>query len=72
MKRKGFHLVGTTKTVRRRRDHPEPEDLRKLLADGLEPRSATALRRHLRDCLDCALLAGRLAAIQGTDLEVTS
>jgi len=72
MKGKSFHLVGTTKTVRRRRGHPEPEDLRRLLADDLAPKSATALRRHLRDCLDCALLAGRLAAIQGTDLEMTS
>ena len=46
--------------------------MRKLLEGGLEAKSATALRRHLRDCLDCALLAGRLAAIQGTDLEVKS
>ncbi len=72
MKGKGFHLVATTKTARRRWSHADPEDMRKLLADGLEAKSATALRRHLRDCLDCALLAGRLAAIQGTDLEVTS
>jgi hypothetical protein len=72
MKGKSFHLVGTTKTVRRRRGHPEPEDMQKLLAGGLDAKSATALRRHLRDCLDCALLAGRLAAIQGTDLEMTS
>lgn len=35
-------------------------------------KTARALRRHLRDCLDCALLAGRVAAIQGTDLEMTS
>jgi hypothetical protein len=72
MKGKSFHLVGTTKAVRRRWDHPDPEDLRKLLAGSLEPKSATALRRHLRSCLDCALLAGRLAAIQGTDLEKSS
>jgi hypothetical protein len=72
MKGKSFHLATTTESVRRRRRHADPEDMRKLLADGLEPKSATALRRHLRSCLDCALLAGRLAAIQGTDLERTS
>jgi anti-sigma factor RsiW len=72
MKRKRVHLVGTTKKASRRWSHADPEDMRKLLDGDLEPKSATALRRHLRDCLDCALLAGRLAAIQGTDLEVTS
>lgn len=72
MKGKNYRLVGAVKEERRRRRHPDPEDMRRLLAGALEPRSATALRRHLRDCLDCALLAGRLAAIQGTDLEKTS
>jgi hypothetical protein len=72
MKGKNYRLVGTVKEERRRRRHPDPEDMRKLLAGGLEAKSAKALRRHLRDCLDCALLAGRLAAIQGTDLERTS
>ena len=72
MKGKSFHLVTTTETARRLRQHADPEDMRKLLAGALEPKSATALRRHLRCCLDCALLAGRLAAIQGTDLEMTS
>lgn len=72
MKGKSFHLVATTKTVRQRRSHADPEDMRRLLDGALEPKSATALRRHLRSCLDCALLAGRLAAIQGTDLERTS
>lgn len=72
MKGKGFHQVATTKTVRRRWRHADPEDMRKLLDGALEPRSATALRRHLGSCLDCALLAGRLAAIQDTDLKRTS
>lgn len=72
MKGKSCHLVTTTQVVRRRRSHADPEDMRKLLAGALEPRSATALRRHLRSCLDCVLLAGRVAAIQGTDLEMTS
>jgi len=68
MKGKSFHLVSTTETARRLRRHADPEEMRKLLAGTLEARSAAALRRHLRNCLDCALLAGRLAAIQGTDL----
>jgi hypothetical protein len=72
MKGRSFHLVTTMESVRRRRRHADPEDMRKLLAGLLEPKSATALRRHLRSCFDCALLAGRLAAIQGTDLEMTS
>ena len=72
MKGKSFHTVATTATVRRPWSHADPADMRKLLDGKLEPKSATALRRHLRSCLDCALLAGRLAAIQGTDLEVTS
>lgn len=72
MKGKSFHLVGTTETARRRRRHADPEDMKRLLAGGLEPKDAKALRRHLRSCLDCALLAGRLAAIQGVDLERTS
>lgn len=72
MKGKNYRLVGTVKEERRRRHHPDPEDMRKLLAGGLEAKSATALRRHLRSCLDCALLAGRLAAVQGIDLERTS
>ena len=72
MRGKSFHLVATTKTVRRRRSHADPEDMRRLLDGDLEPRRAKAVRRHLRDCLDCALLAGRLAAIQGTDLEMPS
>lgn len=72
MKGKSFHLAGTTKTGSRRWNHPDPEDMRKLLAGGLDAKSARALRRHLRNCLDCALLAGRVAAVQGTDLEMTS
>ncbi|HEX5715098.1 MAG TPA: hypothetical protein VF179_02995 [Thermoanaerobaculia bacterium] len=64
--------MSTTETARRLRRHADPEDMRKLLEGALEAKSATALRRHLRSCLECALLAGRLAAIQGTDLEVTS
>jgi hypothetical protein len=72
MKGKNYRLVGMVKEERRRRRHPDPDDMRRLLAGALEPRSATVLRRHLRDCLDCALLAGRLAAIQGADLERTS
>jgi hypothetical protein len=72
MKGKRFHLVGTKKIARRAWQHPEPEEMQKLLAGGLETKNARALRRHLRSCLDCALLAGRLAAIQGTDLEMTS
>jgi hypothetical protein len=72
MKGKSFHLVGTTKTTLRRRRHADPADVHKLLADALDAKSAAALRRHLRSCLDCALLAGRLAAIQGTDLEKSS
>lgn len=72
MKGKNFRLATTTETVRRRRNHADPDDMRKLLKDALEPRQAKALRRHLRSCLDCALLAGRVAAVQGTDLERTS
>lgn len=72
MKGKSFHLAATTKTASRRWSHPDPEDMRKLLAGGLVAKSARALRRHLRSCLDCALLAGRVAAVQGTDLERTS
>jgi hypothetical protein len=72
MKGKQFRNATTTETVRRRRSHADPDDMRKLLEDALAPGQAKALRRHLRDCLDCALLAGRLAAIQGTDLEMTS
>jgi len=71
MKGKNIHLVATTKEARRRWQHPEPEDMQKLLAGDLGAKNATALRRHLRNCLECALLAGRLAAIQGTDLEMT-
>jgi hypothetical protein len=69
MKGKKIRLVTGTTTARRRWHHADPEDMRKLLKGALEPRQAKALRRHLRDCLDCALLAGRLAAIQGADLE---
>ena len=72
MKGKRLRQVTAMETTRRLRKHPEPEDMSKLLAGGLEPKSARALRRHLRSCLGCALLAGRLAAIQGTDLERTS
>lgn len=72
MKGKSFHLVASTKTSSRRWSHADPEDMRKLYAGRLDAKSATALRRHLRSCLDCALLAGRLAAVQGTDLEMTS
>jgi len=72
MKGKKIRLATTTETIRRRWHHADPDDMRKLLRNGLEPRQATALRRHLRTCLDCALLAGRLAAIQGADLERTS
>lgn len=72
MKGKKIRLATTTETVRRRWHHADPADMRKLLQNGLEPGQAKALRRHLRDCLDCALLAGRLAAIQGTELEMTS
>jgi hypothetical protein len=72
MKGKSFRLATTKETARRPRKHADPEDMRKLLAGALEPKSARALRRHLRSCIDCALLAGRLAAIQGTDLERTS
>src|SRR5262245_53430776 len=72
MKGKKIRLVTTTKTTRRRWSHADPDEMRKLLEDALTPRQATALRRHLRSCLDCALLAGRLAAIQGVDLERTS
>ena len=43
-----------------------------LPVGGLEAKSAAAVRRHLRSCLDCALLAGRLAAIQGIDVERAS
>jgi hypothetical protein len=72
MKGKNFRNATTHETVRRRRNHADPYDMRRLLQDALEPRQAKALRRHLRSCLDCALLAGRLAAIQGTNLEMTS
>ena len=72
MKGKSFHTVATTATIRQRWHHPDPADMGKLLDGKLEPKSARALRRHLRSCLDCALLAGRLAAIQGVDLERTS
>lgn len=71
MKGKSYRLVETVKEEHRRTRHPDLEDMRKLLAGGLEAKSATALRRHLRSCLDCALLAGRVAAVQGTDLERT-
>lgn len=72
MKGKSFHLAGTTKESSLRWNHPDPEDMRKLLECRLDAKSARALRRHLRSSLDCALLAGRVAAIQGTDLEMTS
>lgn len=72
MKGKKIRLATTTEIIRRRWHHADPDDMRKLLEDALEPRQAKALRRHLRDCLDCALLAGRVAAIQGTDLEWNS
>lgn len=72
MKGKKIRLATTTETIRRRWSHADPDDMRKLLEDALAPGQAKALRRHLRDCLDCALLAGRLAAIQGTDLEMPS
>ena len=72
MKGKRFRNASTTKAVHRRWNHADPDDMRKLLEDALEPRQAKAVRRHLRSCLDCALLAGRLAAIQGVDLERTS
>lgn len=72
MKGKSFHLATTTKSIRRRWRHADPEDMRKLLEGELEAKSAVALRRHLRSCLECALLAGRVAAVQGIDLERTS
>ena len=72
MKGKRLRIATTTETDRRRWHHADPADMRRLLEDALEPRQAKALRRHLRSCLDCALLAGRLAAIQGMDLEKTS
>lgn len=72
MKGKKFRNATTTAAVRRSWNHADPDDMRKLLKDALEPRQAKALRRHLRSCLDCALLAGRLAAVQGIDLERTS
>ena len=72
MKGKRLRLATTTETVRRRWSHADPDDMRQLLEDALAPGQAKALRRHLRSCLDCALLAGRLAAVQGIDLERTS
>ena len=72
MKGRMLRTATTMETIRRRRNHADPDDMRRLLQDALTPGRAKALRRHLRSCLDCALLAGRLAAIQGTDLEMPS
>jgi hypothetical protein len=70
MKGRTLRTVTTMKETRRRWSHPEPADMRKLLEGGLEPRSADGLRRHLRCCLRCTLLAGKVAAAEGSGVEV--
>ena len=67
MKRKGFHTVVTHEETRRRWSHPDPADMKRLVAGDLEPKRASALRRHLRCCVGCSLLAGRVAAVEGAE-----
>lgn len=69
MKGKTLRTVVTTREVRRRWHHPDPEDLKRLAAGELETKRAGALQAHLRGCLRCSLLAGRAEARQEVGAE---
>jgi len=69
MKGKRPRIVTTREETRRRWQHAEPEEMRKLLDGRLEPKSARALQRHLAGCLKCTLVAGRLAGMRDPGLE---
>jgi hypothetical protein len=69
MKGKCFQMAATVKPVLKRERHPKPAELAALAAGRLTTRRAAVLRRHLRNCVPCALTAGRFALRVESEVE---
>jgi hypothetical protein len=62
-------MVVKVKPVLKRERHPKPAELTALAAGRLTAKRAAVVRRHLRNCVPCALTAGRFALRVESEVE---